>query len=94
MVYILPNPSLITEPVKTADMICISSRGACGEEGFRCLRLKEARLAAGKTGSIRSKGVDMVQIAKLPIPLQLLCSAEKFSRFHQKPRFIRNQPPT
>jgi hypothetical protein len=31
----LPNPSLITEPAKIADMISISSRGNRGEEDFR-----------------------------------------------------------
>jgi hypothetical protein len=28
----LPNPSLITEPAKTADLISISSQGICGED--------------------------------------------------------------
>jgi hypothetical protein len=28
----LPNPSLITEPTKTAYMVSISSRGLCGED--------------------------------------------------------------
>jgi hypothetical protein len=27
----LPNPSLITKPAKTAEMISISSKGICGE---------------------------------------------------------------
>ncbi len=32
---ILPNPSLITEPAKSEDMISISSQGLCGEDVFR-----------------------------------------------------------
>ena len=44
----LPNPSLITEPAITADMICISSRGICGEDDFGCPRLKEGSLSTGK----------------------------------------------
>jgi hypothetical protein len=39
----LPNPSFITEPAKTADMICISFKGICGEDGFRFMGEKEAR---------------------------------------------------
>jgi hypothetical protein len=42
----LPNPFIITEPSKTADMTSISSKGICGEEDFRHLGLKEARLSA------------------------------------------------
>jgi hypothetical protein len=51
---ILPNPSLITEPAKKSDMICISSRGIGGEDDFSAHVLKEARLAAEKGGGIRS----------------------------------------
>jgi hypothetical protein len=29
---LLPNPSLITEPAKMADMISISSKGICEED--------------------------------------------------------------
>jgi hypothetical protein len=47
----LPNPSLITEPAKTAEMICISSKGFCGEDDCGYPRLKKARLPAGKAGS-------------------------------------------
>jgi hypothetical protein len=39
----LPNPSLITERTKTAEMICISYRGFRGEDDFGCLHMKEAR---------------------------------------------------
>jgi hypothetical protein len=49
---ILPNPSLIIEPTKTADMICISSKTLCGEEDFRCLREEKARIpGVNETGS-------------------------------------------
>jgi hypothetical protein len=34
--HYLPNPSLITGPAKTADMISISSMGLCGGDDFRC----------------------------------------------------------
>jgi hypothetical protein len=47
----LPNPSLITEPAKTADMISISSRGICGEDDFRCRREKES-IISGVTKAI------------------------------------------
>ena len=40
---ILPKPSLITEPAKTADMIRISCPGICGEEDFRYLWEEKAR---------------------------------------------------
>ena len=46
----LPNPSLITESPKSADMISISSMGICGEDDSRCPRLKEVRLVAGMAG--------------------------------------------
>jgi hypothetical protein len=39
----LPNPSLITKPAKTEDMIFISSKGICGENDFRYRRAKKAR---------------------------------------------------
>ena len=39
----LPNLSLITELVKSADMISISSKGICGEDDFRYLWAEEAR---------------------------------------------------
>jgi hypothetical protein len=32
----LPDPSLITEPAKVADMFCISSKGVCGGHDFSC----------------------------------------------------------
>jgi hypothetical protein len=35
---------------RVVDMTSISSRGICGEDNFRCPRLKEARLPAGKAG--------------------------------------------
>jgi hypothetical protein len=31
-VYNLPNPSIITEPAKIADIITLSSRRICGED--------------------------------------------------------------
>jgi hypothetical protein len=34
----LPNPSLITEPAKTADMICISKGAPFGGRKLRSLR--------------------------------------------------------
>jgi hypothetical protein len=40
----LQNPTLITEPAKTAYMIHISCMGICGEDDFRYPRLKERRL--------------------------------------------------
>jgi hypothetical protein len=46
----LPKPSLIIEPANTAYMIFISSMGICGEDDFKCLRLKEARIPEGKSG--------------------------------------------
>jgi hypothetical protein len=51
----LPNPSLITEPAKTADMISISSKGICGEDGFGGQRLKKAIIPAGKAGGHQVK---------------------------------------
>jgi hypothetical protein len=32
IIDILPNPFLITEPAKTAEMIFICSQGLCGED--------------------------------------------------------------
>ena len=49
-IRILPKPSLIPESAKTADMICISSKGICGGNDFSRARLKEGRLSAGKAG--------------------------------------------
>jgi hypothetical protein len=51
MLAILPNPSLITKPVKTADLISVSSRGICGEDDFGCWPEK-------KTGTSFVKGMD------------------------------------
>jgi len=51
--HYLPNPSLITDPAKTADMISISSRGICGEEDFRRPRLRESIRLRGKTGILQ-----------------------------------------
>jgi hypothetical protein len=42
---------LITKPAKIADMIFIFCQGLGEEYGFKCLRLKEAGLPAGKAGS-------------------------------------------
>ncbi len=47
----LPKPKLIPKLAKTADMISISSKGHCGEDDFRHLRLKETRLPGRKRGS-------------------------------------------
>jgi hypothetical protein len=58
----LPNTSLITYPAKTADMISISSKGLCGEDGFRRLRKKEARTQGGKKGVLQVKSEDMIRI--------------------------------
>jgi hypothetical protein len=59
----LPKSVLIAYALKTADMISISSRGICGEDDFRCARLKKARLPAGTAGVFQAKkyryGVDM-----------------------------------
>jgi len=43
----LPNPSLIPETVKTADMISISSQVICGEVDFRYRREKVALTSGG-----------------------------------------------
>jgi hypothetical protein len=48
--YILPKPSLITEPKKTAYMISISGMGVCGGNDFWRPRSKEDGLSAGKSG--------------------------------------------
>jgi hypothetical protein len=56
----LPNPSLINEPAKTADMISISFEDLCGEDDFRCLRLKRPGYRGEREGAIRSKRVDML----------------------------------
>jgi len=48
MADILPDPFLITKPAKALDMVCISSRGICGEDDFGCPRLKEGSLSTGK----------------------------------------------
>jgi hypothetical protein len=44
----LPNPLLIIGPLKTEDMIRISSRGFCGDDDFGYRRGKEARISAVK----------------------------------------------
>jgi hypothetical protein len=46
--YSLPNPSLITESAKMADMISRSPKGLCGGNDFRDQFLKGDRLSAGK----------------------------------------------
>jgi hypothetical protein len=50
MLDCLPDPFLITEPAKAADMFCISSKSLCGGNDFTCARLKEGRFSAGKAG--------------------------------------------
>jgi hypothetical protein len=53
----LPNPSLITKPAKTADMISISSKGLCGEDDFRGLRDKESIISRVKGKNYSNKKV-------------------------------------
>jgi hypothetical protein len=44
-VTILPNQKLITDPVKAADMFCISSKSHRGGNDFRCPRFVPGKAA-------------------------------------------------
>jgi hypothetical protein len=58
----LPGSVVIASLRKIVDLISISCPGICGEEDFRCQRLKKTRLPGKREESIRSKRVDMLWI--------------------------------
>jgi hypothetical protein len=49
---------------KLVDLDSISCMGLCGGDDFRCSRLKNGGLSAGKTGGSGLKRVDMLWRAK------------------------------
>jgi len=54
--------SLIPEPAKSAEMICISSYGPCGEDDFGCLGEKAPKIGEGGKVFFCSGSEGMFQI--------------------------------
>jgi hypothetical protein len=70
----LPDPSLITEPVKVAEMICISSQGLCGEDDFGFRGWWHARLSAKK------RVIHQVEKSRYALASESFQSLDKFLR--------------
>ncbi len=63
--YILPKPSLITEPENIADMICVSCAGICREDDFSIVDRETQDYRRELQETFRVTGVDMHNILEV-----------------------------
>jgi hypothetical protein len=60
-----PNPSLIVEPAKPTEMICISSKGICEEDGHVPAIEGTQNICLERKGFCRLKRKDMLWIGEV-----------------------------